>query len=92
MEGSCTNHPEGHGGHGNTAVVLFTSQRSHSLKWSSIIHNKVEFGIENYTNIFFLTADFVEIKDGAVCHFFSSMVAGFVCTVASVPIDMTKTR
>jgi len=39
-----------------------------------------------------LSNDFVEIKDGAVCHFFSSMVAGFVCTVASVPIDMTKTR
>ena len=41
---------------------------------------------------FFSISDFVEIKDGAVCHFFSSMVAGFVCTVASVPIDMTKTR
>ena len=32
------------------------------------------------------------VRDGPVCHFFSSMIAGFVCTVASVPIDMTKTR
>ena len=32
------------------------------------------------------------VSDGPICHFFSSMFAGFVCTVASVPIDMTKTR
>jgi solute carrier family 25 oxoglutarate transporter 11 len=32
------------------------------------------------------------IKDGIFCHFVSSMISGLVTTIASMPVDIAKTR
>ena len=32
------------------------------------------------------------VRDGIGCHFASSLLSGFVTTVVSMPVDITKTR
>ena len=31
-------------------------------------------------------------KDGVICHFVASMFSGLVTTIASMPVDIAKTR
>ena len=32
------------------------------------------------------------IQDGIFCHFVASMISGLVTTIASMPVDIAKTR
>jgi solute carrier family 25 oxoglutarate transporter 11 len=32
------------------------------------------------------------VQDGIFCHFLASMISGFATTVASMPVDIVKTR
>jgi len=32
------------------------------------------------------------VKDGMFCHFMASMISGLVTTIASMPVDIAKTR
>ena len=32
------------------------------------------------------------VKDGIFCHFLSSMISGLATTIASMPVDIVKTR
>ena len=32
------------------------------------------------------------VKDGVFCHFLASMFSGLVTTIASMPVDIAKTR
>ncbi len=32
------------------------------------------------------------VQDGIFCHFLASMISGLVTTIASMPVDIAKTR
>merc|ERR1719509_711998 len=37
-------------------------------------------------------ATYSQAKDGIFCHFVASMISGLVTTIASMPVDIMKTR
>ena len=54
---------------------------------------------ESVSNIFVIFSGYMKdgkfnlyVQDGIFCHFLASMFSGLVTTIASMPVDIAKTR
>uniref|UniRef100_A0AC34QD88 Mitochondrial 2-oxoglutarate/malate carrier protein n=1 Tax=Panagrolaimus sp. JU765 TaxID=591449 RepID=A0AC34QD88_9BILA len=56
----------------------------------AMVVNAAQLGTYSQAKQFILTSGYV--KDGIFCHFLSSMISGLATTIASMPVDIAKTR
>ena len=90
-----------HGRQRSSAGVVHTSQRNHSsvqfVAVSFMFHHMFWCQSSIIMSIAAVVADDIiiaaKLKDSSIAlHFYASMISGLVTTVASMPIDIIKTR
>ena len=69
--------------HGRTTLVVKSLSR---------LKNQVNCQLSGYPYIKDVEIEWKYFQDGIFCHFLASMFSGLVTTIASMPVDIAKTR
>jgi len=80
------------------ALYRITSEEGITTLWRgcgptvvrAMVVNAAQLSTYSQAKITVLNTGYV--GDNIICHFFASMISGFVTTAASMPVDITKTR
>merc|ERR1711936_1355557 len=67
-------------------------RRNYSSVFNALARIYKEEGLTTHSQAKQVILDSGYIKDGIFCHFVASMISGLVTTIASMPVDIMKTR